>query len=223
MELVYRLAKNLVHRLPAWVFRVRPFSVYEIPLVRTRGDLTDATDAQSEWPKKLDYEIRWVVDFTEAATLSQVASAQSISTFDPIARPVAAAWLTGEVIACAWIATGSFEEPDLGLRFVLQPTEAWLFAAVVVSSKRGHGVYGELIEFICDELDKKGVRRILLGVTTGNEPSRRANAKNGATRVGSIIAIRSLGLTICFRRGDVRRLSRLPLAWRSPVKLTVIE
>jgi hypothetical protein len=167
--------------------------------------------------------IRWVADGAEAAMLRGLASQQCIDAFNLRTRRAAAAWLGGEVIACAWMATESFDESELGLRFELQPSEVWLFAAVVESSRRDQGVYGQLLEFLSDELRLQAVRRILLGVTVGNEPSRRAHARQGARQVGSTFAVRSLGITLCWRHGDVRRLSPLSFTWRRPIRLAVIS
>ncbi len=221
MTTLYRSVKKLVRRLPVWVFRARPFGVYEISLAKSLGEAAEATKSRRTGGSELDCQIRWVADDAEAAMLRGLASQQCIDDFNVRTRRAAAAWLGGEVIACAWIATQSFDESDLGLRFELQPTEVWLFAAVVESSRRDQGVYGQLLAFLSDDLRRHEVRRILLGVTVGNEPSRRAHARQGASQVGSIIALRSLGFTLCWRHGDVRRLSPISFTWRRPIRLAV--
>ena len=218
-SLLYRLGKKLVGLLPAWLFRFRPFGVYEIPLATqipkpvsiprrgTRGEL--------------DCQISWVADRAEARLLQHLASQKSIGALNFTTRRVAAAWLNGKAIACAWIAAELFEESELGLRFELQPTEVWLFAAAVDTPSRDQGVYRRLLEFLIAELRGDDIRRILLGVTFGNETSRRAHARQGATSVGAITVARCLGLTLCRPGGRVKLLSPRAMAWRRPIRLVV--
>jgi hypothetical protein len=59
-------------------------------------------------------------------------------------------------------------------------------------------------------------------VTIGNEPSLRAHARQGAKQVGYIFAVRSMGFTLCFSHGAVRRLSLLPASWRRPLLFSVL-
>ena len=217
----YHLVKKLVSLSPAWLIRFRPFGVYQILLSKSDGTSLGMPYRRYESRDELNCQVRWVKDSTEAAMLGRVAAHENIASLNFTTRRAAAAWHEGEAIGCAWIATESFDERDLGLRFDLQPTDAWLFAAVVDPLRRQQGVYGQLMEFIIEELGRSEVRRILLGVSVGNEPSRRAHVRHGATPIGSIVAVRSLGFTACWRRGQVQILSALPIAWRRPVRLAV--
>lgn len=214
---LYRLVKKLVSLFPSWLFRFRPFGVYQILLPKS-GETTSKTPHQSS--SKLKCQVRWVKDSSEAAMLGRVADRENIAALNFTTRRAAAAWLEGEVIGCAWIATESFDEPDLGLRFELQPTDAWLFAAVVDPLRHRHGVYGQLMEFLIAELGRSEVRRILLGVSVGNEPSRRAHVGHGTSQIGAIVAVRILAFTACYPRGQVQFLS-LAVAWGRPVRLAV--
>lgn len=153
--------------------------------------------------------------------LRRIASHNTCTEFNSKTCRAIAAWFEGQAIACAWIATESFDERELGLRFELTSTEVWLFAAVVDPQYRDQGVYRQLLEFLIDELGRGGVQRILFGVTFGNEPSRRAHARQGAKQIGAITAIRSLGLTACRPLGAVRLLSPRAIAWRKPIRLVV--
>lgn len=218
---LYRIVKKLVSLSPAWLFRFRPFSVYQILL--PKSDETSAGTPYRHYKSrgKLNCQVQWVKNLSEAAMLRSLAAHENIASLNFTTRRAAVAWLEGEIIACAWIATELFDERDLGLRFELQPTEAWLHAAMVDPLRRRQGVYGQLMEFIIEELGRSEVRRILLGVTVGNEPSRRAHVRHGATPIGSIVAVRSLGFTACWRRGQVQILSPRPIAWRLPLRLAV--
>lgn len=201
---LYRLAKKIVSLCPAWLFRFRPFGVYQIAL--PESGISETLHRPKDSRGKLKCEVRWV-KASEAAMLGRIAARENIAALHSPTRRGAAAWLDGEVIACAWIATESFDERDLGLRVELQPTNAWLFAAVVDPLRRRQGVYLQLMEFLVAELSRSAVRRILLGVSVGNEPSRRAHMRFGATQIGQIVAVRILGFTACWPRGEIWLLS----------------
>lgn len=221
LSFTYRIAKKLVGWLPTSLLRLRPFGVYEILLKESVAEPVAMPLPRRDTRGSLDCQVRWVADRAEADLLRHLAKSESIDALDFTTRCVAAAWLDGQAIACAWIGRETFEERELGLQFELQPTEVWLFAAVVDPALRDQGVYRQLLTFLVDELGRRDFRRILLGVTVGNEPSRRAHVRQGATKVGAITAARCLGFNICRRAGRVRLLSPRAMAWRRPIRLAV--
>jgi GNAT superfamily N-acetyltransferase len=220
---LYRAAKRVVDWLPTWLLRFRPFGVYEIRLPKTGGKPATPQFSRGLRQEKVACQIRWIADQNEVPMLRQLAGDRSCAALNFKTRRAVAAWYEGQVIACAWIATESFEEVDLGLRFELQTSDAWLFAAVVDERQRNQGVYRQLLEFLIDELGRDSMRRLLFGVSVGNAPSQRAHARQGAILAGGIFAVRSLGLTLCFRRGRVRRLTRFPITRTTPIRLAVSE
>ena len=119
-----------------------------------------------------------------------------------------------ELIGCAWIAAHSFEESDLGIRFELKSDEVWLYAAVVDSEYRRRGVYRQLLNFLLDELAQTNVSRIVLAATHGNIASIEAHESHGAIKAGTVIALRSLGVSFCATSGRVLRLSPGPASLR---------
>lgn len=203
---LYRLVKKFVGLFPSWLFRFRPFGRYQIVLPKSGVIVSETLHGAEDSRGKLTCEVRWV-KASEAAILNRVATRESIAALHSPTRRAAAAWFDNEVIACAWVATGSFGERDLGLRFELQPSDAWLSAAVVDPLHRRRGVYLQLMEFLVTELSRSEIGRMLFGVSLGNEPSRRAHMRFGATQIGQIVAVRILGLTACWHRGRIRLLS----------------
>ncbi len=214
----YRAAKNVVRSLPAWLIRFRPFVVYEISFTHS-PDV--AATLESDSRASLPCEIRWLEDASAVAALGPLASQECRDAWNGSTRRVAAVWLGDQPIACTWVATQSFDERELGIRIELAPDEAWLHAAVVDFAHRGQGVYRQLLEFVLDELRRSGLRRLLLGVTIGNEPSRRVHATQGAMEVGRITAFRTLGMAFSCCTGRIRNLPRIAQGDRAQIRFAV--
>ena len=209
----YRIAQRTIRLLPSWLVRIRPFVVYEI-------HLRDSEATPFLRPASLPCSVRWVSVDTEASALEPLATVDTIRRWDGRSCRAAGVWLDERIIGCAWIAYQTFSEEEIGLDVVLSQSEAWLFAAHVGSEWRHQGVYGLLLQFLIAELKTGGLERLLFGVTLGNEISRRAHVRHGAVPVGSIMAIKSLGIRCCLRTGRIRRDSQ-PFAWRRPIRLAV--
>jgi hypothetical protein len=213
---LYSVAKRALNRLPSWLLRARPFGVYEIVLTPTK-----AQAAKLAASPPLACDVRWVDGTDDLQSLVGLTSQANVDAFDANHRRVAAAYSQGRPIGCAWIARQWFDEPELGLRIELGPQEGWLFAAAVTSERRNQGVYGQILEFLTGELREETMERILLGAVSGNVPSERAHARQGARQIGSIAAVRALGVACCRASGAVRRASSSPLGWRHPIRLLV--
>lgn len=212
MTRLYRIARSIVRRLPNWLLRLRPFSVYEIRLSAVAMHATPSAD--------LPCRVRWVSSAAEASALKPLAIEETISLWDGHACRAASVWCDDRIVGCVWIARQTFDESDLGLEFTLGPGDAWLFAAHVDSELRNRGLYSQLLHFLITDLRSNGVERILLGVSFGNEISRRAHVRQRAVKIGAIVAVRSLGICFCLCTGKVKRASP-PLTWRRSVRLRV--
>lgn len=195
---VYSVGKRIVGLMPGWLVRFRPFAVYEIPPGAHVGDSGPVRQASHT----LDCDVRWIADAREAAP---IASSELCGEWNGSMRRAVVARRDDRTVACAWIATETFSERELGLQFQLEPGEAWLFAAFVVPAYRNQGVYRQMLEFVVEGLGAEGMRRLLFGVALGNEPSRRAHARHGSTELGRIVALRTMGLTFCRCSGCLRR------------------
>jgi hypothetical protein len=211
-----RVAKRTLNRLPSWLLRARPFGVYEIVL---KPVAPQAVNLAGSPPFACD--VRWVDRAEDLQTLVGLTSQANVDAFDASRRRVAAAYSEDRPIACVWIAHEWFDEPELGLRIELGSNESWLFAAAVTPALRNRGVYGQLLKFLTRDLGEAEMERILLGVASGNVASRQAHERQGARRVGSIAAVRALGVACCWVSGTVRRASRCPFGWRHPIRLIV--
>jgi GNAT superfamily N-acetyltransferase len=213
---LYRVAKRTLNRLPSWLLRARPFGVYEIVLTPAAPRAVNLTGSLP-----LVCDVRWVDGADELQSLVGLTSQANVDAFDANRRCVAAAYSDGRPVGCAWIAHEWFDEPELGLRIELGSNESWLFAAAVTPALRNRGVYGQLLEFLTRDQREAAMERILLGVASGNVASRHAHERQGARRIGSIAAVRVLGVASCWASGAVRRASSSPLGWRHPIRLVV--
>ncbi|WP_197527405.1 GNAT family N-acetyltransferase [Pirellulimonas nuda] len=201
-----------MHALPAWVLRVRPFEVLEIPL----ADLPAVC-----LPAVQGIEVRWVASPIEAGELRQLVARRNIDRWDGNASRAAAVWQDGAPIGVLHVALDSFDEPELGVAFRLAAGDAWLHSAVVAPPYRRQGVYRQLLAFALESLRREGLHRALLGVTVGNETSRRAHASQGGRHVGRVSAVRCLGLSACLIGGAVRRVEADRNGRGGPTLLTV--
>lgn len=199
IEHIYRIGKKVVGSLPPWMLRLRPYNVHSIPMTSDDLAVRAVNDTSCQHG-----DIRWATTAAERSVLTTIADHPNLVAWNGSTRRAAVAWRSFEPIGVAWIATRSFDEPQLGLHLELAHDEAWLHSAFVTPSCRKQGVYRELLEFTIHSLADEGFRRLLLGVTTGNEPSRRAHRAAGATKVGRIVAFRAAGMSISFAGGKVR-------------------
>ena len=210
----FDLGKRTLQRVPAGLFRCRPFGIYEVKLA-AEADNKASLSLRSTSSASL--QVRWADSTTQVTDIAPLAAAENIRNLDAHTRHVAVAWDGPQPVGLAWVATIDYVEADLGLRYQLAEDEAWLHSAYVDPRFRRQGVYQEMLRFICNDLAKLGYRRVLLGVSTGNRASQQAHAKAGARRIGYILAARSLSVAVRYCSGAAAR--RVPVVGcsRSPM------
>lgn len=201
-SLFYQVCKRTLDSIPQWMLRVRPYSVYSISLARDEGAKSKCSDTLCQ-----DVVVRWLKPCAERSALEPIVDPANLTRWNGSTRRAAVAWRSSEPIGVTWIATESFDEPPLGLQFTLARDDVWLHSAFVTPSWRNQGIYRSLMRYVTNSLQVEGYRRLLLGVTAGNEPSRRAHIAFGATKIGHIAAVRSCRRTLCCVTGKVCRSS----------------
>lgn len=197
-EYLYQIGKGTVDALPEWMLRTRPYGVYSIDLLNSDRNAIDTPNGRCG-----DVAVRWARSAEERSAIATVAASTNLESWNGSTRRALVAWRSNEPIGVAWISSESFEEHNLGLRLELATDEAWLHSAVVVHRHRKQGVYKRILWCAMQTLRDEGCRRVLLGVTTGNEPSQRAHASVGAAKFGRIVAARSCELSFCIVSGQV--------------------
>ncbi|MAT68540.1 MAG: hypothetical protein CMJ58_03355 [Planctomycetaceae bacterium] len=197
-EFLYQLGKRAVGALPERMLRTRPYSVYAIDLAKSEKTAADANDSSCE-----DVVVGWAKAVAERLALATIAAPVNLESWNGTTRRALIAWRSNAAVGGAWISSESFEEHSLGLRLDLAADDVWLHSAVVIPSHRRQGIYKKILRCAMQTLRDKGYSRLLLGVTTGNEPSRRAHASAGAVKIGQIAAARSNGMSVCVATGLV--------------------
>ncbi|TWT37305.1 Acetyltransferase (GNAT) family protein [Posidoniimonas corsicana] len=195
----YRIGKAPLRRMPAWMLRVRPFTVYAIPT----GHFAELADRPVAPPTET---VRWATP-DDTALLGEVAGHECAAQWDGVNRRAAIVTDDGQPIACVWVARQNYLDPDLDVDVRLYDGDRWLYAAVVAADRRREGVYSRLLRFVGQELHAEGAKRIVLGVTTGNHASVRAHAKWRPTPLGKATVLRVLGCVFCRCSGRVGRVS----------------
>ncbi|MEM8944144.1 MAG: GNAT family N-acetyltransferase [Planctomycetota bacterium] len=214
---MFRVAKGCLRILPSHVLRFRPFAVFEVAI----GEHANAAAARVHQVVDESVELRWIADRGEFEESGSLVDPRNIRNWDDNSRRAAVVRQNGQVVGVAWVATGSYTEAELGLAYHLEPDEVWLFASVVDPRYRRRGLYTALLSFVIAELQAARCKRLLLGVSTGNQASLRSHLGVGAKRLGSIFVGKSLGIVCCTTHGKVGRLSPSAIAWRRPIVVSI--
>ena len=195
--MLFEWARWGFQRIPAWLFRWRPFTVYEIQL-----EMAKQCDVESNE----DVAVRWA----SREDQSKCSSLSPPHLFERLGSGYAAlvAERDDEAVGIVWLATPSFVESELGVSFEYLASDVWLFAAHVLPKHRKTGVYSQLLLRAIDEYSANGFHRILFATTLGNVASQHAHEKFGAQSLGAITAAR-IGSWLSLARcsGEVDRLS----------------
>lgn len=194
---IFQIARRLFQSIPPWLLRWRPFTIFEIRLPGDDEPLDDESSIRVDW-----------VTRKQLPQLKQLSPPRLLDGWSPQSRAMAA-WQGDDPIGITWLATGQFQESDLGVTFELDDDEVWLFASHVLTDHQRQGVYSRLLAFAVRELTAEGKHRVLLGTTRGNLPSRNAHEKMGAVAVGSMLAARVFAVfSIARSGGQVQRESK---------------
>ncbi len=165
-------------RIPSWLIRLRPFTVFEVSIPSNGSPKRGVEGVEFAWAELDDLD-----------RIAAIAAPSCIEGWDPRCCRALVAWLNHQPISILWVATGQFDEDELGVTFRLSPDQAWLFAAFTHATFRGRGVYQCLLAFLLNALEDEGYDQLLFGITYGNVASQRAHEKFGMRQVGTVVAI----------------------------------
>ncbi len=159
-------------------------------------------------------------------TESQVRAVEQLTYFQR-------SYSSGQLVACQatidgqlaggfWSATEQFDESELGIRYLLAPRQAWLFAALVNHQFRRQGVYCEILNFIIHELKEENHQHQLVAVNPHNLGSYRVHLEHSFRSPGSIFALRALNIAVCFAFGEIECSRRISFnARKNPIQIRI--
>ena len=200
--------------VPQWLFRMRRYVVYEMDVEKARAVATSSDGSRAS-----------EVEISVCQTEEQIKAVEALTWFkreysSGKSQPFQAA-IDGELVAGVWIATETFDEDELGVRLMMNDRQAWLFAALVSKQSRGKGIYGKLLPFVVSETSQN-FPSVLLAVNPDNKPSNAVHKKWSQQTVGTVVAIRLLGVAVCWTFGQIRK--DRTISWqakKNPIQLTV--
>ncbi len=125
--------------------------------------------------------------FAEADRESAEALAQAMGTPGalPVLKRMAAgrrcfiAWVGGQVAAYCWVSTNAECIGELEHEIRLPAGEAYIWDCATLLAYRGKHLYVALLTYIIDLIQEEGLRRVWIGSSLENIPSRKAFTRAG--------------------------------------------
>ena len=198
--------------VPQWLFRMRRYVVYEMDVQKLRTTRQEAVEEGG-------------LEFSACRTSAEIEAVEVLTWFR---RELSSgelqafqATLSGQLVGGVWIASKVFDEDELGVRLLLKPQQAWLFAAFVAAQARGKGVYSQLLSFVVSEVSRD-FPQIVLAVNPDNRPSNVVHKKASRRTLGTVVAIRFLKFSVCWTSGRIRK--DRTCSWHAtqyPIELTL--
>ncbi|TWT50373.1 hypothetical protein Pla22_31150 [Rubripirellula amarantea] len=210
----------VVNRIvPAKLFRMRIFRVFEF---RCPGEASAAALNSPSSDHQESITFRWCVDESEKAEAARLTHYQPDDTASEHRACLA---YDGETaIGGVWIASGSFDESELGVRIHLNDDQVWLFAAFIAKSHRRRGIYRRLLEYVLTthSRDDLGLRpMVLASINPTNKASIAAHQVYFASEVGTAWTVRVLSWTWCRANGRLHVDQTVGNSARSPLTMTI--
>jgi GNAT superfamily N-acetyltransferase len=190
MPLVFQASERLTRLIPARLFRLRLFGIFQVSLAGK-----SIPDRALPGTRPVEASVAWITSHTEAIRCASHFDLANGEGWDGVHHQGVVANWRGTPAGIAWLRRDGFEESDLGVQFLLTKSEVWLFGASVARQFRRRGVYTQILERLRQDLPDQGICRLLLAVTCGNSASSTAHRRIGARRIGLALALRVGGWT----------------------------
>jgi len=182
---LYTLGSWINRIVPAKLFRSRVFRVYR---------LDPCEDVQSR-AGSLPLEFRWADSREERDLAQQLTYFHSTAADQADRFRACLAWADDQVVGGVWRGTQSFDEEELGVRVMLEPNQAWIFAAFVSPEHRGARIYPRLLNHVLAE-SRSHAHYASINVT--NRASLAAHRHFVVAQTGPCIVMRLLSVTFCW-------------------------
>lgn len=184
----YSLGIAINRIVPERLFRFRIFRVYELGVAPDDSQVVSDDSITFRWCESpQDYR-----------------AAEQQTYFRPLetsSRHKACLALDGtHPIGGVWCACDAFEETELGVRLILGPDQAWIFAAHVAKSHRRRGIYRRLLNQV---LRMRPGSHYLASINPTNKASMAAHRPFIQRTSGTCLALRIGSRTACWAGGDL--------------------
>lgn len=176
--------------VPQWLFRCRVFSVYRLD-TKARPKRNNPNVA-----------VKWCQTEAEFQAVEQLTYFQREFSTGP--TQAAMATVDGNLLGGSWAAKKRFDENELGIRIILSPEQAWLFAALVAKEARGQHVYPLTLKFVSSKLAQEGLSDQLVAVNPVNKASVSVHEHFAKTKVGTVYAARFMNMSCCFSSKSIK-------------------
>ena len=128
----------------------------------------------------------------------------------------------GRNVGGFWAATKQFDESELGIRFVLDANQAWLFASKADDLRSAKDMYPKILAFVVAELSKQGRNQPLVAVNANDDIGQKFHQQHSLISPGWVLAGRTLRTACCLVGGEIDR--DRAIAWNSttqPIELRI--
>ncbi len=181
----YTLGGKFNEFVPAWLFRFRVFRILRLQSLGVDPSSSDAAPLTYRWCETDDD-----IALAERLTFFRSEADDRKKRFRAcLANQV------DDVVGGVWQGTEFFDEDELGVRVMLEPKQAWIFAAFVAKSHRGQRIYPRLLNHVLRE-DQHLIH--YASINTTNRASIAAHAHFAESQTGRCIVIRLFSVTLCW-------------------------
>jgi RimJ/RimL family protein N-acetyltransferase len=99
----------------------------------------------------------------------------------------------GLIASYGWVAFSAQPIGDLGIAFLLEPGETWIYDCATRPAYRGRGYYPALLRWMVADMREQKLRRAWIGTAPGNAVSQRGIVRAGFTKVADARIARQAG------------------------------
>lgn len=196
VSMLYSVEMRLKRWIPPGLLRFAAQSLWELPLER----LIDTTSGQRSISLPPASVCRKIDASEPAASAVRRRVGESLAEQRWQAAHESFAILSGselakgsEVAGVAWLALERYDDLETGVRFPLEPHQAWLYGVWIDPCQRQQGWYRHLLNTLAGEAQLRGITHLRFGIDRTNQRSHRVHQRLGAQQVGSCEGIKLLG------------------------------
>ena len=201
---LYTLEILIERIVPEWIFRFGCTAIFKVDLDRASNTPSSVADIQT-------------------CTNDELPRLQQL-TFDDSAQSVAVAVcarVDAQMIGGFWAAHSAYRDYQMGIRFLFNDDQGWMYAGFVDKNHRRKGIYLDIIKELSSLLTERGVNHQYFAVSVVNKPSLAASRKV-AQSIGHITSVKMFGVVWAWSSGQLKQSRSVSFkALADPVEIRV--